>query len=186
MLEAPQRPRTAMPLDPPALAASPPVDDGPVHVGTFYPAHLPEEALDAQALARRHGVSIEAAQAEAERLRRQTVFANERFQVNVQLVGSPFGPEAGDVLWLSIKRRDRQPMHDWRVLQAIKNAIVGEEHEGFEIYPAESRLVDTANQYHLWVFVDPRVRLPVGFRERCVMDAQEAAAVGAVQRDFAR
>jgi len=29
--------------------------------------------------------------------------------------------------------------------------IVGEEHEAFEVYPAESRLVDTANQYHLWV-----------------------------------
>ena len=28
----------------------------------------------------------------------------------------------------------------------IKNLIVGPEHEGFEIYPAESRLVDTANQ----------------------------------------
>ena len=75
-------------------------------------------------------------------------------------------------------------MHDWRELQAVKNLIVGPEHEGFEVYPAESRLVDTANQYHLWVFLDPKVRLPVGFREREVMRADQAAAIGATQRDF--
>lgn len=30
----------------------------------------------------------------------------------------------------------------------------------------ESRLVDTANQSHLFVFMDRRVRMPVGFVER--------------------
>ena len=62
--------------------------------------------------------------------------------------------------------------------------IVGEEHEGFEVYPAESRLVDTANQYHLWVFVDATVRLPVGYQSRDVLGANEAAAFGASQRGF--
>lgn len=89
------------------------------------------------------------------------------------------------MFWLSVKRRDREAIHDWRDLQTIKNLIVGAEHEGFEVYPAESRLVNTANQYHLWVFADPRVRLPVGFRAREVMDAQAAAAQGARQRPFA-
>ena len=83
-----------------------------------------------------------------------------------------------------IKRRDKAPVHDWRDLQVIKNLIVGPEHEGFEIYPAESRLVDTANQYHVFVFLDPKVRLPVGFRTREVTGAEQAAAVGARQRDF--
>jgi hypothetical protein len=90
----------------------------------------------------------------------------------------------GDVIWLSIKRRDKAPVHDWRDLQVIKNLIVGPEHEGFEIYPAESRLVDTANQYHVFVFLDPKVRLPVGFRTREVTGAEQAAAVGARQRAF--
>jgi len=103
----------------------------------------------------------------------------------VQLIKAPFGEDLGDVAWRSIKRRDREVIRDWRDLQAIKNAIVGPEHEGFELYPAESRLVDTANQFHLWVFADPKVRLPVGFRERDVLDAQTAAAQGARQRPFA-
>jgi hypothetical protein len=44
--------------------------------------------------------------------------------------------------------------------------------------------VDTANQYHLWVFLDHKVRLPVGFRAREVLSAEAAAAVGAVQREL--
>ena len=69
---------------------------------------------------------------------------------------------------LSIKRRDREPIHDWRHLQEIKNALVGEQCEAFELYPAEERLVDTANQYWLWCFADPTMRLPIGFTERSV------------------
>ena len=59
--------------------------------------------------------------------------------------------------YLSIKRRDREPLCDWRAKQRIKNAILGDEWEAIEMYPAESRLVDTANQYHLfsWKAVFP-------------------------------
>ena len=106
------------------------------------------------------------------------------YQVNAQTLEAPFGEFVGDVVWLSIKRRDKAPVHDWRDLQVIKNLNVGPEHEGFEIYPAESRLVDTANQYHVFVFLDPKVRLPVGFRTREVTGAEQAAAVGARQRAF--
>lgn len=65
-------------------------------------------------------------------------------------------------------------MHDWRDLQAIKNELVGPEHEAIELYPAESRLVDTANQYHLWVLKDPSQRIPVGWTQRLVMDHDPA------------
>lgn len=153
-------------------------------MGPFLPARLPDAAFDVDAMAKRFGVTREAAAAQIERLRRQSVYMNDLYQVNAQLVTAPFGAVAGDVMWLSIKRRDKAPVHDWRELQAVKNLIVGPEHEGFEVYPAESRLVDTANQYHLWVFLDPKVRLPVGFREREVMGADQAAAIGATQRDF--
>jgi hypothetical protein len=87
-----------------------------------------------------------------------------------------------EVIWLSIKRNDREPIHDWRSLQEIKNTVVGKENEAFEIYPAESRLVDTSNQYHLWVFKDKGNRLPVGWTERLVMDERKARKVGAKQR----
>lgn len=53
---------------------------------------------------------------------------------------------------LSIKRHDRKAIHDWRDLQRIKNEVCGPEREAVEIYPAESRLMDTSNQFHCWVF----------------------------------
>jgi hypothetical protein len=72
---------------------------------------------------------------------------------------------------LSIKRRDKLPVHDWRDLQRIKTELLGPECEAVELYPAESRVVDTANQYHLWGMADPAFRFPIGWNEgRCLDD----------------
>lgn len=79
---------------------------------------------------------------------------------------------AEPMLHLSIKRHDRLPIHDWRHLQAIKNEIAGPERVALEVYPPESQLVDTANQYHLWV-MPTDVELPFGFSEQFISsDAQ--------------
>jgi hypothetical protein len=67
------------------------------------------------------------------------------------------------VIHLSIKRVDREPVTDWRHKQEIKNMVVGPEFEGIELFPAESRCVDTANQYHLWVFGDQNAIRDLGF-----------------------
>ena len=92
------------------------------------------------------------------------VWRNSRYQVLVRKVGNEAKGEGWpETIWLSIKRRDKEPIHDWRDLQRIKNDLVGPEHEAVELYPAESRVVDTANQYHLWVFADPKVRVPLGW-----------------------
>jgi hypothetical protein len=40
--------------------------------------------------------------------------------------------------------------HNWQHLQRIKNDLLGEEWEGVELYPQQSRLCDEANLYHLW------------------------------------
>lgn len=154
-------------------------------MGPFHPSTLPDWAFDAKVIATRFCVSEQTAVAQVERHRRETVYVNDVYQVNVQRVHAPFGATVGDMLWLSIKRRDKGLIRDWRELQEVKNRIVGPEHEAFEVFPAESRLVDVANQWHLWVFVDSKVRLPVGFRTREVGGSQEAKAVGARQRDFA-
>jgi hypothetical protein len=151
--------------------------------GPFFAAELPAAALDVSIIASRFGVDIATAERQVQQLRQQSVFLSATHQVNVQLIKAPFGQDLGDVAWLSIKRRDREVIRDWRDLQAIKNAIVGPEHEGFELYPAESRLVDTANQFHLFVFMDRRVRMPVGFVDREVTGTAEAMAVGARQRE---
>ena len=88
-------------------------------------------------------------------------------------------PDAGRWVHLSIKRRDRGAIHDWRDLQRIKNEIVGPEAEAVELYPAESRLLDAANQYHLWCVVGKK--FPFGFHTRTV---SEASVGGSVQRKW--
>lgn len=108
-------------------------------------------------------------------MKRREVFLNSRYQVELE--------RANGMIHLSIKRKDQQPVHDWRDLQRIKNELVGPECEGVELYPAESRCVDTANQYHLWVVDDPTHRFEIGWNEgRLVMDEGEADGVG--QRKF--
>ena len=88
-------------------------------------------------------------------------------------------PHLGKCAHLSIRRDDREPVSDWRDKQAIKNQLVGPECEGLELYPAESRLVDTANQYHLWVVCDPTSRIPFGWTERVTLNESIG---GSIQR----
>ena len=85
-----------------------------------------------------------------------TCWLNSRYQVYMRLTQV----DAEPCVHLSIKRCDRREIRDWRDMQRIKNELVDAEAEGVELYPAESRLVDTANQYHLWVFFS---KLPFGF-----------------------
>jgi hypothetical protein len=83
---------------------------------------------------------------------------------------------------LSIRRDDRagEPF-PWRDLQRIKTQLAGAEAEAVELFPAESRLVDTANQRWLWCF-PPGHTVPIGFTDgRHVGGPEDAAAVGAKQ-----
>lgn len=80
---------------------------------------------------------------------------------------------------ISIKRIDKAPVHDWRHFQEIKNMLIGPEFEAVELYPAEDRVVDTANQYHLWAFGDVRMVAGLGFP---VGLKQNHSGGGAVQR----
>ena len=73
--------------------------------------------------------------------------------------------------YLSIKRNDKEVIWDWRELQEIKNLICGESNEGMQLFPAESRVVDTVNQYHLFVLKEPNLFIPVGFPTREVSDS---------------
>jgi hypothetical protein len=66
-------------------------------------------------------------------------------------------------LHLIVRRRDGKDGITWDQLQHAKNKIVGAEHEGVELYPAESRLLNLRNARHLWVFADVQERLHLGF-----------------------
>jgi len=83
----------------------------------------------------------------ADLIRDDEIWLNSHYQVNVRRISKPAGWPC-DMVHLSIKRIDKHPVHDWRHFQWIKNELVGEENEAIEIFPAESRMVDTSNQYH--------------------------------------
>lgn len=71
-------------------------------------------------------------------------FANNRYEVEVR--DAPNG-----LTYLSIKRLKKAAVHDWRELWRVKNEITHPDREAFELYPGAWRLVDTSNQYHLFV-----------------------------------
>lgn len=87
--------------------------------------------------------------------------------------------------YISLKRYDRHAVRDWRHLQSIKNEVVGPEREAFEIFPAESRLMDQANQYHLWVLPEGE-SITLGPSQRAIGDPEDARAFGgrARQREW--
>lgn len=121
------------------------------------------------------GSSLEEIEKEIELSLETKIFKNDIYTVHVN-------DDHPDIIWLSIKRNDQAPIKDWRDFQEIKNQIVGYENEAVELYPAESRLVDTANQYHLWVIKDPTFRFPFGFNERWVLDEVIDPQTGVKQR----
>jgi hypothetical protein len=81
----------------------------------------------------------------------ELLYWNNRYHVFLGLRKNP-DPEGPDIIHLSIRRDDRGALIDWRDLQRIKNEIVGPEIEMVQMFPRESQVVDTSNQFHLWGF----------------------------------
>jgi hypothetical protein len=149
----------------------------------FEPAELPPEAFDVDHIMRTFNCGRGEAEYHVRRATKERVFMNDLYQVNIDDEPDTISHDWPQMLHLSIKRRDKEPIHDWRHLQQIKNELVGPDHEAVELYPAEDRLVDTVNQYHLWVLVKPGMFFPFGWRSRTVGNSEAAARTGAKQRD---
>lgn len=108
------------------------------------------------------------------------VWKNDRYQVHViPWPALKINGRSHPIVQLSIRRLDRGPARDWRDFQTIKNELLGSDVEAIELYPAESRLIDTANQFHLWCVIDPLFRFPFGYTGRMVTSENIG---GAVQR----
>jgi hypothetical protein len=118
-------------------------------------------------LLREQGVDEDKMAALEERSRGDEIWKNHLYQVVVIRDRNPDGPA---LVSLSIKRLDGRPVEDFRHKQAIKNQLVGTDIEMLELYPAEERLVDTANQCYLWGLDDPTFRWPFGFAVRAVVE----------------
>lgn len=107
-------------------------------------------------------------------------YVNGKYQVLVR-------KESPQWLVLSIRREDRKPIMDWRDIQWIKNQLLGENAEMVQLFPAESRLVDTSNQYYFYAPVEPS-RFPMGFNSRMVTENIKVTQKGqgtSQQRKFA-
>jgi len=104
-------------------------------------------------------------------------YVNDLYQVEV-------GPALGGLfeLQINIRRRDGAAMvRDWRHFQQIKNEVVGPEREAIEVYPAESRKVDTCNKHHLWVLPEGQC-VPTNWNERDVQYEENRDVPGLRQR----
>ena len=101
-------------------------------------------------------------------------YVNDLYQVEAEAY-------APGCLHLNIRRRDGGMFKDWRHFQQIKNEIAGPEREAVEVYPAESRKVDTTNKWHLWVQPEG-VRINVGWPERDVSYDERRDVPGLRQR----
>jgi len=109
------------------------------------------------------------------------LFRNAIYQVRRQKL-DPTGTVAAraddleDGLWLVISRLDGRASNDWRHFQRIKNEVAGLEREAVEIYPAESRLIDRGNAFHLWV-LPAGERVPFGPTRRSVLGPEQQRGV---------
>jgi len=87
--------------------------------------------------------------------------------------------------YISLKRRDKRPINSWQDVQTIKNRLFGIEREAIQIFPAESRMVNMANQYHLFVFPEGYI-IPFGYNDGRRVDTRHAVGAynGSKGQDF--
>lgn len=132
----------------------------------------------------RKGMSGEEACDLVTALKDEIVHVNNVYHVTVRPLKHDPSSKWPSMVHVSIKRHDRRAVTSWRDLQEIKNMLLSPEHEAVQLFPAESRLVDSANQYHMWALATPGMRFPFGYTYRDVMTPEQAAALGCKQNKF--
>lgn len=85
----------------------------------------------------------------------EETWGNDRYTVNVHLLD---GDRDGFVE-LAVHNHRRTPHVPWRHLQQIKDEVMGADREAVQLFPADDRLVDTANEY--WLYVYPAGKAPM-------------------------
>lgn len=108
-------------------------------------------------------------------------YINNLYQAQVSFSTVDWFGQSKDIAMLNVRRRDGAMIWDWRHLQRIKNELFGDEVEGVQLFPAESRLVDTSNKWSIWVLLDG-TKMPFGWTERDVLDQTVKGVPGMRQR----
>lgn len=122
-------------------------------------------------LARRMGISDPKVMLKVQELMGTGNLGTRVFQNSRYFVHRTPSDEGGYTL--SIRNIQNDARHDWREFQRIKNELCGPEREAIELYPAEHRLVDTSNQFYVYVLPEG-MRVPVGFGDRLVLKPRPA------------
>lgn len=101
-----------------------------------------------------------------------TMYVSEEYVAELRGDSPDLFREPGAMTCVTVYRKNLQPIGDnhWRILQEVKNTLLGPEFEAVELYPAESRKVDMANQYHLWAWRREGRQFLFGFQERRVRE----------------
>jgi len=89
-------------------------------------------------------------------IRCDEMWGNDRYTVTITHLDSR---ERDGYLEVGVHNHNRTTIMPWSHMQQIKNEIAGPEREAVMMYPAESRLVDTANEY--WIYVYPIGEAPM-------------------------
>lgn len=112
-----------------------------------------------------------------------TLWRNAWYEASARSYPAGFPIGGGPYMILGIGHMTERAVHDWRDFQRIKNDICGDEWEGLELYPSESRLVDPSNRYYLWCVPPGVITWGLQTTGRRVWDLEEALAP---QRPFPR
>ncbi len=119
----------------------------------FERGHYPLEVFRYQYHMTHLGLTKARAKHVVRKLQQDRIYRSKTHQVAVNPFASqdPQPNPLGQGLWLSIKRIDRSPLDRREELADILRAVAPG-YAGFELFPAPARLVDTANQYHVWAY----------------------------------
>jgi hypothetical protein len=127
---------------------------------------LIQDIIDTARTAKGVEVSWQQAAAIVDEKQDVEMWQNSRYCVLV-FRNEPPRDDGPQMIHLSIRRNDRKRPREerYRDFQRIKNELIGKEYEGCELYPADDRVADCADQYHIYVLADPALQFPFGFRD---------------------
>lgn len=99
----------------------------------------------------------------------EKVFRNNIYEVWVTIRKLMNEEENPPVAEMSIKRRDKLPIdyNHWRIIQRIKNELLGAGADAAMLYPCHQREQDSANQYRIYA-MPPGMLMPFGDTARLV------------------
>lgn len=83
------------------------------------------------------------------------VWGNDRYTVTVHYLDD----NRDDFVEVGIHNHKRTIHVPWRHVQQIKNELFGADREAVQLFPAEDRLVDCANEY--WIYIYPTGTAPM-------------------------